>query len=83
MQDIEAKMPEISFEDTIDDISLDNLESLLYLSAGRVSINLHNVNLSKILSNSKFKNLLTEKDPMKLSKDDKEFFYRLLKKKVY
>jgi len=50
IQDSRMKMPLISFEQTIDNISLENLESLLTLSEGRVAINLYNVNLTKLIS---------------------------------
>ena len=56
-------MPVISFESTIDNINLGNLETLLSLSDGRVDINLDKVDIGKIFKASNHKDLLTAKDP--------------------
>ena len=79
----ERNMPKITFEDTIDNISLENLESLLILSANRVSINLWKVDIKKIFLASNFHELLTTNDPNTLNPAVKNFFSCLLLKKVY
>lgn len=56
-------MPKIKFDNTINDISLENLESLLSLSDKRVVLDLHKVNLKKIFETGKHSDLLTVKDP--------------------
>lgn len=76
-------MPKISFDQTINDISLDNLESLLSLSDERVEIDLRCVNLRKIFETGKHTKLLTMRDPSELDEEDRLYFYRLLEKKVY
>jgi len=54
----EKDMPHIKFGHTVDNVSLENLESLLRVCKGKVLIDLQGTDLHKIFINSRHSNLL-------------------------
>ena len=84
VQQKESEMPLITFQKTIDNISVDNLVTLLSLSANRICINLEGVDIKSIFKRSKYSLLLEMEDPNDPGYlNEKKFFVKILMKKNY
>lgn len=77
-------MPLISFGETLNDISLENLETLLSLSADRVCVTLDQVSLEQIFDLSPYSKLRVIEEPnLHECRVERAYFVRLLKKQNY
>lgn len=76
-------MPIIRFGYTVDNVSLENLESLLRVCKGKILIDLHGTDLEAIYKKSRHAALLDTKDVKDLSHEDNQYIFDLLKSKLY
>ena len=81
--EIVKSRPLIKFGQTIDNVSLENLESLLRVCEGKVTIDLNGTDLKKIFMSSRRANLITTSDVKSLSSEDKQYLFDLYKQKSY
>lgn len=76
-------MPIIRFGHTANNVSLENLESLLRVCHGKILIDLQGTDLENIYKKSRHVALLENKDINNLSKEDSAYIFDLLKSRLY
>lgn len=76
-------MPIIRFGHTINNVSLENLESLLRVCKGRILIDLEGTDLEIIYKKSKHGALLYTEDIKDLPEDDRLYIFDLVKQKSF
>lgn len=72
------RRPTICFNHTINNVSLQNLESLLRVCSGKIEIDISGANLENIFKRSVYASLLVNKNSDNLSKSDNEYIFQLL-----
>lgn len=79
----EKDMPVIKFGNTINQISLENLVNLLKVCRGRVLIDLEGVDMMTIFKNSRYNDLIQNKNVESLSVNDRKYIFFLQESRLF